>query len=197
MNGPTGSGFATYTPDNVFVKNGYLSFKMNYLNQKYTTGGVLTYRKFSQMYGYFEMRARLPKGLGLWNAFYLMPQDGSWPPEIDILEMNGKWPDTVRMSTRWGTDANRLSRGVPYTGPDFSQDFHTFAIEWQKGKIRWFVDNVQRYETESDVPVPDKPFYMNINTAIGIAQWAGYPDQTTIFPQYYDIDYVRVYEKAS
>jgi beta-glucanase (GH16 family) len=193
VSGPSGNGFESYTSDNVFVNNGYLTLKSNYQNGKYTSGGVHTNRKFSQTYGYFEMRARIPKGLGLWNSFYLMPQVG-WPPEIDIFENNGKWSDTVRFATHWGTQANPLSRGGPYTGPDFSQDFHTFAVEWQKGKIRWFVDNVQRYETDSDVPVPDTPFYININTAIGIAQWAGYPDQSTIFPQYYDIDYVRVYQ---
>lgn len=195
LNQLTGTGFATYTPSNVTVSNGYLHFKIDYQNLKYTTGGVTTNQKFSQAYGYFEMKARLPKGQGLWNAFWMLPQDGSWPPEIDIIEMNGKYPNTVYFTTHWGTSTAPLSRGSSYTGADFSQDYHIFAIEWLPGKIRWFVDNIQRYETDPDVPVPSNPFYIFINTTLGVP-WAGYPDATTVFPQYYDIDYVRVYKKV-
>ncbi|KPQ41012.1 MAG: Glycosyl hydrolase family 16 [Candidatus Methanoperedens nitroreducens] len=76
--------------------------------------------------------------------------------------------------------------------PDFSSDYHTFAIEWQPGLIRWIIDGKERFR--STLYVPDIPMYLYLNTAVG-GNWPGDPDSTVVFPQYYYIDYVRVYNK--
>ena len=80
----------------------------------------------------------------------------------------------------------------------FADDFHLFAIEWEPGQIRWSVDgNLFRTRTPQDVPGPwvfDHPFFLILNLAVG-GYWPGYPDDTTIFPQFMLVDYVRVYQQ--
>jgi beta-glucanase (GH16 family) len=77
-------------------------------------------------------------------------------------------------------------------------DFHVYAIEWQENEIRWLFDEQEYFKlTPADVPgewVFDHPFFIIINLAVG-GRWPGYPDQTTVFPQYLLVDYVRVYQK--
>src|SRR5258708_18716296 len=58
----------------------------------YASGVITTYQKFSQLYGYFEIRARLPKGKGLWPAFWMLDNQTVWPPEIDAFEVLGDAP---------------------------------------------------------------------------------------------------------
>lgn len=184
-----------YTPEEVYIQDGCLrlrSQKRDYKSKHYTSGHVTS--KFSQLYGRFEMRARLPKTQGIWPALWMLPSGGSWPPEIDIMELLGHDPYTVYMTNHWGdaTSAGHKWQGGNYKGPDFSADFHTFAVEWDESKIVWYVDGTMRYISTNGVP--HEPFYIILNTAVG-GDWPGNPDETTVFPQYHDIDYVRVYTK--
>ena len=184
-----------YTPEDVYVEDGVLvlrSQKRPMGGRQYTSGLVETVGRFSQKYGRFEIRAKLPYGRGMWPAHWLLPEDGSWPPEIDIMEMVGHNTHTVIGTLHWGEWPHNKHYSGIYRGPDFSKDFHTFAIEWEPDEIRWYVDNEQYSSVKSHVP--HKPFYIILNTAVG-GNMPGNPDETTVFPQYHKIDYVRVYVK--
>ena len=184
-----------YSPDEVSIQDGILTLKSRkrYMGgRNYTSGLVETKGKFWQTFGRFEVRAKLPKGKGIWPAHWLLPINGSWPPEIDIMELLGHDPYTVYMSNHWGIYPNNSYTTGHYTGPDFSQDFHTFTVEWDPNQIRWYVDGTQRFS--SNTSIPRLPMHIILNTAVG-GDWPGNPDSTTVFPQYHQIDYVRVYAK--
>lgn len=185
----------TYSPDEVFVGDGVLTLrsqKRQKSGRDYTSGLVETIGRFSQTYGRFEVRAKLPRGQGIWPAHWLMPADNSWPPEIDIMEMLGHDPRKIYMSNHWSTPQGARNNTANYTGPDFSEDFHVFAVEWDPETIRWFVDGTLRHSSSKNVP--DVPMRVILNTAVG-GNWPKYPDATTVFPQIHLIDYVRVYAK--
>ena len=186
-----------YAPDEVYLENGCLrlrSRRREHAGRPFTSGAVNSKGKFSQTFGRFEVRARLPCGKGVWPAHWMLPQAGQWPPEIDITEVLGHEPSKVHLTHHWGTGRARKEKTAHFVGPDFSADFHVFAVEWERGQIRWLVDGVERSRSETPEAVPAEPFYLLLNTAVG-GQWPGNPDETTVFPQYHDIDYVRVYRR--
>ncbi|MGC8668496.1 MAG: glycoside hydrolase family 16 protein [Chthonomonadales bacterium] len=186
-----------YAPDGYEVRGGLLRLraeKRSMGGMPYTSGIVTTYGKFSQMYGWFEIRARFPKGKGFWPAFWLLPADKRWPPEIDVLEILGHEPNKVYMTNHWRDAQGRhLSNGGAWVGPDFSQDFHTFAVDWSPDTIVWYVDGVERFRSSRGVPA--MPMYVLVNLAVG-GDWPGNPDASTPFPSTMDVDYVRVYRRA-
>jgi beta-glucanase (GH16 family) len=192
-----------YAPDGYELKDGMLRLiarpvapedREKTKGLPYTSGMIEGSRKFAQKYGWFEIRCRVPAGKGLWPAFWLLPATRTWPPEIDILEILDHDPSTVYFTTHW-RDANRrhLSDGHRFKGPDFSADFHTFAVDWEPGTIVWYVDGVERARTSKGVP--DEPMYLIANLAVG-GDWPGNPDATTTFPAVMEIDYIRVYQRA-
>jgi beta-glucanase (GH16 family) len=148
--------------------------------------------RFTQAYGYFEMRARLPAGKGFWPAFWLLPEDGAWPPEIDVLEWLGDDRDTAFMTYHYETPEgdHEMAQGA-FDGPDFSEAFHRFGLLWTPDRLVWYVDGVERFRVE-DVPLPDTPMYLLVNLAVG-GTWPGEPDETTPFPAAMEIDRVRVH----
>ena len=159
----------------------------------YTSGMIEGSGKFAQRYGWFEIRCRVPRGKGYWPAFWLLPATRRWPPEIDVFEILGHEPSTVYFTTHWRDGQRRRQHdGHRWEGPDFSADFHTFAIDWEPGLIVWYVDGVERARTGKGVP--DEPMYMTANLAVG-GDWPGNPDAATHFPGYMDIDYIRVYQR--
>jgi beta-glucanase (GH16 family) len=160
----------------------------------YTSGIITSYGTFHLKYGYVEIRAKMPKGQGLWPAFWLLPVDQSWPPEIDVFEVLGHEPNTVYMTNHWGSEAEHLSAQSIYNGPDFSQDFHTFGIRWEPNEIIWYIDGLERFRSNQGVPA--EPMYLLANLAVG-GEWPGNPDETTPFPSYLEIDYIRVYQRAN
>jgi beta-glucanase (GH16 family) len=121
----------------------------------------------------------------------------AWPGcgEIDITEHVGYDPDTVYFSRHWGYPYSH--RGTSYSGPVFSQGFHTFAIHWTPEYIAWYVDGFLRYltTTADSGEIFQRPFYLILNTAVG-GYWPGYPDGSSVFPQYHEIDYVRWYVES-
>ncbi len=183
-----------YQPDDVSIQNGQLHLKAEkrvVQGANYTSGMVDSHGKFNFLYGYAEARFRVPKGKGLWPAFWMLPQDKSWPPEIDIMEILGDKPNLAYTTLHWGQENN--STGKVFNGPDFSADFHTFAINWQPGLIIWTIDGVEVFRTTANTP--DKAMYVILNLAVGGA-WPGSPDASTVFPSNFDVDYVRVWQQG-
>jgi beta-glucanase (GH16 family) len=151
----------------------------------YMSGLISTQPSFAQTYGYFEMRAELPQGKGLWPAFWMLPKDESWPPEIDIVESIGD-PSHVYMTAH---SKHLKSAGIEaHIAP---HAFHTFAVSWDREQLIWYIDGGEA----GRVPTPDdmhKPMYMLANLAVG-GHWPGSPDTTTRFPAKLMIDYIRAY----
>lgn len=183
-----------YAPNHVSVVNGMLRLKSTntWTNGKqYTSGSVESVNRFFQKFGRFEGRMRMPKTQGIWPAFWMLPNPSGWPPEIDIMELLGHDPDTVYFSNHWGVWPNNQHQTTTINGPDYSADFHTFAVDWWADRIECYIDGFRK-ATHTQA-IPQTAFFIILNTAVG-GQWPGYPDGTTVFPQYFDIDYVRAYQ---
>jgi len=160
----------------------------------YTSGMMSTYGKFSQEYGRFEIRCRVPAGKGLWPAFWLLPDPRRWPPEIDVLEILGHQPNKVYMTHHFRDEQRKHgSHGGSWVGPDFSAGFHEFAVEWSPQALVWFVDGVERYRSEKSIP--QGRMFLLVNLAVG-GDWPGAPDEKTKLPAAFEVDYVRVYQRA-
>lgn len=155
---------------------------------QYTSGVITTQPSFSQAYGYFEMRAKLPRGKGVWPAFWLLPADLSWPPEIDIMESVG---DPSKVYGVYHSGAVKIEGREFAVSPD---DFHVYAVSWDQDQIAWFIDGreVRREKTPADM---HKPMYLLANIASG-GDWAGAPDASTPLPATLTIDYIRAYRFA-
>ncbi len=178
--------------------------------RNYTSARLKTQGKFSQTYGRFEARIKIPRGQGIWPAFWMLGDDIGklgWPDggEIDIMENIGKEPALVHGTIHGpgysGEHGISASYGLPGDAR-FADDFHIYAVEWEPNAIRFYVDDhVYATRTPADLPkgakwVYDHPFFVLLNVAVG-GDWPGAPDATTVFPQTMLVDYVSVYERAS
>ncbi len=179
------------------------------VTRNYTSARLKTQGKFSQTYGRFEARIKIPRGQGIWPAFWMLGDDIDklgWPNggEIDIMENIGKEPALVHGTIHGPGYSGEHGIGAPYGLPGdarFADDFHIYAVEWEPNAIRFYVDDrVYATRTPADLPkgakwVYDHPFFVLLNVAVG-GGWPGDPDATTLFPQTMLVDYVRVYERA-
>lgn len=179
----------------------------------YTSGRVSTQWKRDFTYGIFEARLRVPKGKGFLPAFWLMTTDedryGQWPVcgEIDIMEVLGDQPRKNHGTLHYGLPHEQTQGTLTLDTGDFSREFHNFAIKWEPGSIRWYVDGVEFFRAESwfsagtdgiraYFPAPfDHDMYLILNLAVG-GVWPGDPDETTDFDRAeLAVDWVRVYQK--
>jgi beta-glucanase (GH16 family) len=167
---------------------------------EFTSGLVETPGLFSHTYGWIEVRAKLPSTQGIWPAHWMLGDsypNVDWPRcgEIDITEYVGFDIDTVFFSRHWGDPY--VYRGSSFSGPVFADDFHTFAIHWTAEHVAWYVDGSLRFLTTiADAgEIYRRPFYLILNTAVG-GHWPGYPNASSVFPQYHEIDYVRWYVES-
>jgi beta-glucanase (GH16 family) len=173
----------------------------------YTSARLVTRGKFTQQYGRFEARIKIPYGQGIWPAFWLLGDDiGSvgWPDcgEIDIMENIGKEPQIVHGTIHGPGYSGENGIGAPYSIKKgrFADKFHMYAVEWEPQELRFYVDG-HLYNTITEEKLPagkkwayDHPFFIILNLAVG-GQWPGYPDATSTFPQTMQVDYVRVYKR--
>ena len=214
-NGSSGWGnneleYYTDSKKNLFVSDGNLVIearKESYGGFNYTSSRIKTQGKKSFQYGRIDIRAKLPKGQGVWPALWMLGSNISsagWPAcgEIDILELVGNDPSAAHGTIHW----EKVGGGDIYktgvynlTGKDFSQNFHVFSIEWKQDTIQWYVDDkLFLTGTKSDVSPANYPFnaweFFIFNVAVG-GNWPGSPDNTTVFPQRMFVDYVRVFQQ--
>jgi beta-glucanase (GH16 family) len=180
------------------------------VTRNYTSARLKTQGKFSQAYGRFEARIKIPRGEGIWPAFWMLGDDidkSGWPAagEIDIMENIGKEPALIHGTIHGPGYSGANGIGAPYelpSGEPFADNFHVFAVEWEPNVIRFYVDD-HLYATRTPVDLPkgarwvyDHPFFLLLNVAVGGA-WPGNPDASTAFPQTMLVDYVRVYARAA
>jgi beta-glucanase (GH16 family) len=164
-------------------------------NYEFISGALTTRASFSQIYGYFEMRARIPGGKALWPAFWLLPTDKfNWPPELDVLEVVGGQPDLMVMTTHWkeGGVGPRRASGCRIRLPSATTSFHQFGALWEKERITYYIDRKPVAEIATP-PGFDVPMYLLINLAIG-GNMVGPADETTPLPARYEIDWVSAYK---
>ncbi len=165
------------------------SLKWRLWDYAYTSGLLTTQPSFSQRYGYFEIRAKLPAGKGMWPAFWLIATDASWPPELDILEQLGG--DTIYQTVHTRRNGALDETGFKVQRPGATTGYHTYGALWTANRVVWFIDGKQT----ASAPTPDdmhKPMYILLNLAVG-GNMPGSPDDQTRFPGRYSIDYIRVY----
>jgi beta-glucanase (GH16 family) len=218
--GPNGDGwgngqeeFDTARPENVSLDGqGRLAItarKEPFQGMAYTSGRITTKGLMAKTYGRIEARMKLPRGQGLWPAFWMLGADidrNPWPAagEIDIMEYRGQEPRRITGSLHGPGYFGGNPLTGDYTlppGPGFDEGFHVYAVEWEPDLITWEVDGVTwQVATPGRVPaggtwVFDKPFFLILNLAVG-GTYVGVVDGTATFPQTLLVDYVRVYERA-
>ncbi|WP_163509444.1 glycoside hydrolase family 16 protein [Fodinicola acaciae] len=176
---------------------------------QYTSARMNTAGRFTQAYGRFEARIQIPRGQGMWPAFWMLGDNigqVGWPNsgEVDIMENVGFEPGTVHGTIHGPGYSGAGGIGAGYTlpgGAAFADGFHTFAVDWSPNRIAWSVDgNVYSTKTSADINgnqwVFDHPFFIILNLAVG-GDWPGNPDGSTVFPQRMVIDYVHVTDTSS
>lgn len=225
--------YYTHDEENVVVRDSCLTIravKAPLHGCGYTSARLKTRKRdgtvlFAKRYGRFEIRAKVPWGKGLWPALWMLPVHDSYGPwaasgEIDLMEIVGERPHEVLNSVHFGCaypKRSLITTTYPLPGGKQVSDWHTYAVEWEPGRIRFYVDDVQTCDYdhwwccsrmvdgagvmpagEAELepwPAPfDQPFYLVMNVAVG-GNFPGVPNEHTQFPAELVIDYVRVYDK--
>lgn len=199
--------YYTQRTENIKQENGLLIITARqepYEGARYTSARIKTKGKFEKKFGRIEARIKLPKGQGMWPAFWMLGNDideTGWPNsgEIDIMEYRGQEPKIV-LSTLHGpgySGNQSISKNFLADTYGFDGDFHVFGVDWRENLIRFYVDDLIYHQlTPEDLPGPwvfNKPFYIILNLAVG-GNFLGSPNNDTSFPQTLQIDYVRVYD---
>lgn len=208
--------YYTSRPRNVHIQNGKLVIRAlqetytgpDQVTSEFTSARLQTKGHFAQKYGRFEARIRIPKGQGMWPAFWMLGDDidkTHWPAcgEIDVVENIGREPSNVHGTIHGPGYSGSEGISAKYElsgGRRFDRKFHVFAVEWKPNVIRFYVDgDLYRTITPAALPkgtqwVYDHPFFLLLNLAIG-GNWPGAPDRTTSFPQEMQVDFVRVFTR--
>jgi len=191
-----------YHPANVTVKDGVLTMEAREESgggKNYTSGKIMSRGKQSFMYGRISARMILPALEGMWPAWWLLGNGGSWPRdgEIDVMEARGRVPREVEGTAHWGSN-NTLS-GKRYTFPS-GQDFtgwHVYGFEWSATSLSFYVDDAPFYHSLSqpmDACFVGKAFYLILNLAVG-GNFDGFKAPPAgMAPQKALVDWVRVYQ---
>ncbi len=201
--------YTTKRLENARVENGNLVLearKENYKGAAYTSASIITLGKESWKYGRIEVRAKVPKGLGVWPAIWMLGEnrtEAKWPKcgEIDIMEFLGKDSSKVYGTVHYADSANQYRHkgegpvvGAPYDG------FHIYAIDWDKNGFTYYYDNLKYFVFDfkkaeyNPQDIFQKKFYLLLNLALGHqGAWAGPVDDKAL-PVEYLVDYVRVYQ---
>lgn len=163
--------------------------------------------KWNGKYGYYECCMKVPRGRGLWPAFWLYPADGKGPGEIDILEVVNNGNDTTRTSFHYvhtligksSAITSKLNKWGRYDSPfDYADDFHTFAVEWTPGIVTHYIDGVvvvsRKFEWLLSSGKEAGPATVLLNLAVG-GKWPKEPQSVTEFPAKLAVKYIRVWQR--
>jgi beta-glucanase (GH16 family) len=200
--------FYTNRTENSRIENGNLVIEAraeNFGGRNYTSARLLTKGKWSWTYGRIEARIKVPKGQGIWPAFWMLGANidsVNWPNcgEIDIMENIGSLPSTLYGTVHGPgySGGGGITGSTVLAGAALGDDFHVYGIEWEQNRIRWFLDGKLYFTvTPSSLPagsswVFNQPQFLILNVAVG-GNWPGNPNGSTTFPQRMTVDYVRVY----
>ena len=135
------------------------------------------------------MRAQLPAGQGMWPAFWLLPESGRWPPEIDALEMLGQDPRTVYVATHTGP-ANTVAQSVVAVD-DASAGQHTYGVSWRPDGVAFYIDGREVFRTPTPADMHE-PMYLLANLAVGGE--GSWPGPAAGGPAPMSIDHIRAYQ---
>ncbi len=185
--------------------DGHLVITAREENGEYTSARLTTAGTVEFQYGRVEARMKLPRGQGMWPAFWMLgtesPEAQSWPAtgEIDIMENVGNEPAAVYGTIHGPGYSGDDGPGGSYEDPEgnaIADDWHVFAVDWRAEEIVWSVDGEEYFRVTPEVAagkdwVFDHPFSLLVNLAVG-GQWPGDPDDSTRFPQEMLVDYIRV-----
>ncbi len=174
-------------------------FEGRTLKVPYQAGAVHTKGKFDFTFGYAEARLKVPKGRGFWPAFWLLPTDGGWPPEIDVMEILTSNPKRSHVALHYGKSwrDHKSHGGWVDDLPDLSAGFHDYGVHWTADFIDFYFDGkrVQRVTDRGAIKMAEKPMYLLINLAVGA--WEKSPDNSTVWTNnYYEVDWVKVWKPA-
>lgn len=172
---------------------------------EYTSASLNTAKKFEFLYGRVDVRAKLPKGKGVWPAIWMLGsnfEEVPWPKagEIDIMEFVGKNPGEIHGTLHYPYNNHNgyISKPGIINIEDASENFHVYSIDWTAEKIDFLVDNKIYHsfkiaDARDQAEIFRKPYYLILNLALG-GNWPG-PIDDEILPQKFLIDYIRVYQK--
>ena len=196
-----------YQEDNTSIIDGNLVIearRQTLDNSNYTSSRLITRGKQSFQYGRVDIRAVMPEGQGIWPALLMLGSNHlqvGWPTcgEIDIMEMigGGDGRDNVLRGTAHWDQGGHVSYGQGYTNEsNLSEEYHVYSIVWDEENIRWYFDDINFNTidiTPAELSAFHNNFYFIMNVAVG-GQWPGSPDNTTLFPQWMIVDYIRVFQ---
>jgi len=192
-----------YTDQNYQVKDGFFTISAKLNEGKYTSTKITTKGKKEFQYGKIEVRAKLPKGKGIWPAAWMLGSnidEAGWPlcGEIDILEYVGRLPETI-FTTLHTADSHGNSKNTKKEQiSGIEEGFHIYAIDWNKDRIEFYIDQQLFYtfrpeEKNIETWPFDQPFYLILNMAVG-GHFGGKEIDNSIFPQSFIIDYIKVFQ---
>jgi beta-glucanase (GH16 family) len=167
----------------------------------YTSGMVTTGRDYSETrparaqftYGHIEIKAKIPRGKGLWPALWMLPSTH----EIDIMEVLGDTPQQLRLHFHYKDASGKAQHpGQTVTTADLSARWHVYGLTWDPDAIRWYLDDKEVWSFTDKRYIPSEPMYLLMNLAVG-GDWPGAPDAQTKFPSRFSVDYVRVWQRTA
>ena len=190
-----------YQPNNATIENGNLVItakKETVGSNYYTSSRMTTQGKKEYTYGKIEARIKIPVGMGLWPAFWMLGSDintVSWPAcgETDIMEHINA--DSVIYGTiHWDNNGHVQDGGNTNSSPS---GYHVYSVEWDQYKIKWSIDSVVYHTSDITVNSTEEfhlPFFILLNLAVG-GNWPGQTIDDSLMPAKMYVDYVRVYQK--
>lgn len=208
-NGNGEQQFYTARPENLRIEDGKLVIEARREpmgGMAHTSARINTRGRVERTHGRYEARIRIPRGQGIWPAFWLLGAACGkvpWPRcgEIDIMENIGKEPGLVHGTLHGPGYSGDKGIGRPQALAEgaYADDFHVYALEWEPSEIRWYRDGILYHTARPDLVKGDwvfeHPFFVILNLAVG-GGWPGNPDAATRYPQQMLVDYVRVYRRG-